>query len=78
MGTNKESCAVKAQLLISFFLLCYLVFVAYYSTFDKTHGGHEHTSSFQHNVLLSFIIVSCLLELYSVIINKSLQSKYWE
>lgn len=35
-------------------------------------------SSFQHNVLISFIIVSSLMELYSVIINKSLQNTYWE
>jgi len=75
MATNKESCAVKLQAVLSFTMICYLLVVAYYSTYHHPHRDHLQA---QHNILLSFVIAGCLLELASVITNRGLQTAYME
>lgn len=74
MGSNQESCAVRLSTGLSCLVLGFLVFVAYYSSFFQKHEG----SNGQHTWLLVFVMASCALELGSILINKSLQSKYWE
>ena len=75
MATNKESCAVHFQLLLSLTSISFMIFAAYWISYCDNKGKGSFKN---HNLMLNFIVINAISEVVLIVQNRKLKSKYWE